>query len=145
MPRCNCIKYGGWDITSVPSCIDNSSHRGIKILSLFYLIRRIESYFLMSFCVYFRAMVEHTSLPPRPIHALAMVMPWLLVLGSHLRFIFFLLNPMGISISTFAFWASMVIIIFSLLQDLEFVQFHPTGIYGAGCLITEGWCFIYNL
>ena len=31
------------------------------------------------------------------------------------------------------------------LQDLEFVQFHPTGIYGAGCLITEGtssacWC-----
>jgi len=25
-----------------------------------------------------------------------------------------------------------------LLQDLEFVQFHPTGIYEAGCLITEG-------
>ena len=25
-----------------------------------------------------------------------------------------------------------------LVQDLEFVQFHPTGIYGAGCLITEG-------
>lgn len=24
------------------------------------------------------------------------------------------------------------------MQDLEFVQFHPTGIYGAGCLITEG-------
>jgi succinate dehydrogenase / fumarate reductase flavoprotein subunit len=24
------------------------------------------------------------------------------------------------------------------LQDTEFVQFHPTGIYGAGCLITEG-------
>jgi succinate dehydrogenase (ubiquinone) flavoprotein subunit len=24
------------------------------------------------------------------------------------------------------------------LSDLEFVQFHPTGIYGAGCLITEG-------
>ncbi|KAF5364745.1 hypothetical protein D9758_009303 [Tetrapyrgos nigripes] len=24
------------------------------------------------------------------------------------------------------------------LQDLEFVQFHPTGIYGAGCLISEG-------
>jgi len=23
-------------------------------------------------------------------------------------------------------------------QDLEFIQFHPTGIYGAGCLITEG-------
>jgi succinate dehydrogenase / fumarate reductase, flavoprotein subunit len=23
-------------------------------------------------------------------------------------------------------------------QDMEFVQFHPTGIYGAGCLITEG-------
>lgn len=32
------------------------------------------------------------------------------------------------------------------LQDLEFVQFHPTGIYGAGCLITEGMnplCSIY--
>lgn len=24
------------------------------------------------------------------------------------------------------------------LQDIEFVQFHPTGIYGSGCLITEG-------
>src|SRR4026209_2288263 len=24
------------------------------------------------------------------------------------------------------------------LQDMEFVQFHPTGIYPAGCLITEG-------
>src|ERR1700686_971323 len=24
------------------------------------------------------------------------------------------------------------------LQDMEFVQFHPAGIYGAGCLITEG-------
>lgn len=23
-------------------------------------------------------------------------------------------------------------------QDMEFIQFHPTGIYGAGCLITEG-------
>lgn len=23
-------------------------------------------------------------------------------------------------------------------EDLEFVQFHPTGIYGAGCLMTEG-------
>ena len=23
-------------------------------------------------------------------------------------------------------------------MDPEFVQFHPTGIYGAGCLITEG-------
>ena len=28
-----------------------------------------------------------------------------------------------------------------LIQDLEFVQFHPTGIYGAGCLITEGLYF----
>lgn len=24
------------------------------------------------------------------------------------------------------------------MQDMEFIQFHPTGIYGAGCLITEG-------
>jgi succinate dehydrogenase (ubiquinone) flavoprotein subunit len=31
------------------------------------------------------------------------------------------------------------------LQDLEFVQFHPTGIYGAGCLITEGWFFAIDI
>lgn len=33
------------------------------------------------------------------------------------------------------------------LQDLEFVQFHPTGIYGAGCLITEGMrrCMLWYL
>ncbi|HEX9140220.1 MAG TPA: succinate dehydrogenase flavoprotein subunit [Steroidobacteraceae bacterium] len=24
------------------------------------------------------------------------------------------------------------------MQDMEFVQFHPTGIYGSGCLVTEG-------
>jgi succinate dehydrogenase / fumarate reductase flavoprotein subunit len=24
------------------------------------------------------------------------------------------------------------------MEDMEFVQFHPTGVYGAGCLITEG-------
>jgi succinate dehydrogenase / fumarate reductase flavoprotein subunit len=24
------------------------------------------------------------------------------------------------------------------MQDMEFVQFHPSGVYGAGCLITEG-------
>ena len=24
------------------------------------------------------------------------------------------------------------------VQDMEFVQFHPTGVYGSGCLITEG-------
>jgi succinate dehydrogenase / fumarate reductase flavoprotein subunit len=24
------------------------------------------------------------------------------------------------------------------IQDMEFIQFHPTGVYGAGCLITEG-------
>ena len=24
------------------------------------------------------------------------------------------------------------------LEDLEFIQFHPTGIYGSGCLMTEG-------
>ncbi len=24
------------------------------------------------------------------------------------------------------------------MQDMEFVQFHPTGVYGSGCLITEG-------
>src|ERR1700692_1300801 len=24
------------------------------------------------------------------------------------------------------------------LEDMEFVQFHPTGIYGSGCLVTEG-------
>src|SRR5260370_8818325 len=24
------------------------------------------------------------------------------------------------------------------MEDMEFIQFHPTGVYGAGCLITEG-------
>ena len=33
---------------------------------------------------------------------------------------------------------SMVLRAGLALQDMEFVQFHPTGIYGAGCLITEG-------
>ena len=33
---------------------------------------------------------------------------------------------------------AMVVRVGLPLQDLEFVQFHPTGIYGAGCLITEG-------
>ena len=38
-------------------------------------------------------------------------------------------------------WPSMVACTHEVMvsmQDLEFVQFHPTGIYGAGCLITEG-------
>lgn len=29
-------------------------------------------------------------------------------------------------------------------QDMEFIQFHPTGIYGAGCLITEGNVYLFN-
>lgn len=33
----------------------------------------------------------------------------------------------------------LTILVQFVLQDLEFVQFHPTGIYGAGCLITEGF------
>lgn len=39
--------------------------------------------------------------------------------------------------------SSLVKIIF--LQDLEFVQFHPTGIYGAGCLITEGFLLFMHI
>ncbi|HEX7968399.1 MAG TPA: succinate dehydrogenase flavoprotein subunit [Stellaceae bacterium] len=34
--------------------------------------------------------------------------------------------------------AAMVLRAGLALQDMEFIQFHPTGIYGAGCLITEG-------
>jgi len=34
--------------------------------------------------------------------------------------------------------AGMVIRAGLPVQDMEFIQFHPTGIYGAGCLITEG-------
>jgi succinate dehydrogenase / fumarate reductase flavoprotein subunit len=34
--------------------------------------------------------------------------------------------------------AGMVVRAGMPLQDMEFVQFHPTGVYGAGCLITEG-------
>ena len=32
-----------------------------------------------------------------------------------------------------------------LLQDQEFVQFHPTGIYGADRLINEGGCFRHRI
>jgi len=35
-------------------------------------------------------------------------------------------------------WGGMALRAGLPLQDMEFVQFHPTGIYGAGCLITEG-------
>ncbi|HEX6841213.1 MAG TPA: succinate dehydrogenase flavoprotein subunit [Stellaceae bacterium] len=34
--------------------------------------------------------------------------------------------------------AAMVLRAGLALEDMEFIQFHPTGIYGAGCLITEG-------
>jgi succinate dehydrogenase / fumarate reductase, flavoprotein subunit len=34
--------------------------------------------------------------------------------------------------------AAMVLRAGLALEDIEFIQFHPTGIYGAGCLITEG-------
>ena len=62
---------------------------GVLSLSLYFTsYEQIEIYILMLFCVYFRAMVEHTFLPPRPIHALEMVMPWLHVLGCHSRFFF---------------------------------------------------------
>src|SRR3546814_14822225 len=44
------------------------------------------------------------------------------------------MTPYDIRISD---WSSRVLFR-SPLQDMEFVQFHPTGIYGAGCLITEG-------
>ena len=37
----------------------------------------------------------------------------------------------------------LTILLQFVLQDLEFVQFHPTGIYGAGCLITEGFVIVH--
>lgn len=44
-----------------------------------------------------------------------------------------------IELSSYTLYVSIFSVDIFLLQDLEFVQFHPTGIYGAGCLITEGW------
>ena len=29
-------------------------------------------------------------------------------------------------------------------EDMEFVQFHPTGIYGPGVLITEGYVYLFS-
>lgn len=73
-------------------------------------------------------------------------MPWLHVLGSHLRFILLLLQYWLYILTSLLYFISLYVSMFSddifLLQDLEFVQFHPTGIYGAGCLITEGWYFL---
>ena len=42
--------------------------------------------------------------------------------------------PTPAQVTAAAWWRALVL----PLQDMEFVQFHPTGIYGAGCLITEG-------
>lgn len=54
---------------------------------------------------------------------------------------------LGFQLIVFSLWDLCLLLciqnflIFIFLQDLEFVQFHPTGIYGAGCLITEGSFF----
>lgn len=86
-------------------------------------------------------MAEHTFLQPLLILVLGMVMLWLHVLGSPLRLIFFSFRRCVFNECV----VSLVIFVHYLPQDLEFVQFHPTGIYGAGCLITEGWAFYFPL
>lgn len=82
-------------------------------------------------------MVEPTSLQPLLIHAQEMAMQWLHVLGFHSRFVLLLL-AIEVSFLDLVTCHLIVSLYLFFLQDLEFVQFHPTGIYGAGCLITEG-------
>jgi hypothetical protein len=104
----------------------------------------IEKDFLLQYtCIlvcFFRDMVEHTFQQPQHIHALEMAMQWLPGPGFHLRLAVIPIPELS-KYKNFRIRYSFSSP-FILLQDLEFVQFHPTGIYGAGCLITEGCYFL---
>jgi hypothetical protein len=82
-----------------------------------------------------RVMAGHISQQPQHTLVLEMAMLWLHVLVYLFRSVFssrvLLLVKVIIPLVIMLAW-------YMQLQDLEFVQFHPTGIYGAGCLITEG-------
>ena len=91
--------------------------------------------------VSFRDMVEPTFLQPQLTPAPVMAMLWLHVLDFPSRFLVFFQTLKLVFWSCFLNPFSVLSPLdVSILQDLEFVQFHPTGIYGAGCLITEGLC-----
>lgn len=61
-------------------------------LSFFYYFIPLIMDIWGSIFYYIRVTVEHTFLQPQHIHALVMAMPWLLVLGSHLRFLLLFSN-----------------------------------------------------
>jgi len=100
---------------------------------------------LFSFSVFNRDMVGLISLQPLPIHVPEMGMQWLHVLGFHCRFALefhhYQVQILGSCDILDTPWFLICCNSTVLLQDLEFVQFHPTGIYGVGCLITEGTFF----
>lgn len=91
-------------------------------------------------CSYFRVTVGLTFLQPRHIHVQEMAMPWLpeLAFLSRFFYLFFLFGSLNLFFGGCSYFLCLICWLVIPTQDLEFVQFHPTGIYGAGCLITEG-------
>ena len=91
-----------------------------------------------------RVMVEPTSQQLQLTHVLVMATLWLHVPDYPFRSVFCGQNLVVLTTLLYV----LTILVQFVLQDLEFVQFHPTGIYGAGCLITEGsvivicFCFV---
>ena len=92
-----------------------------------------------------RVMVEPTSQQLQLTHVLVMATLWLHVPDYPFRSVFCGRNLVVLTTLLYV----LTILVQFVLQDLEFVQFHPTGIYGAGCLITEGsvivtcFCFVW--
>jgi hypothetical protein len=80
-----------------------------------------------------RVMAGHISQQPQHTLVLEMAMLWLHVLVYLFRPVFS--SRVSLVVVGPCFYPDYA---YMQLQDLEFVQFHPTGIYGAGCLITEG-------
>lgn len=69
-------------------------------------------------------------------------MPWLHGLVFHSRFLTcFVFIKNGVQCMS-VIYVLIILLSNKFIQDLEFVQFHPTGIYGAGCLITEGYYLV---
>ena len=86
-------------------------------------------------------MVEPTSQQLQLTHVLVMATLWLHVPDYPFRLIFWT-KPDCFDYFTVCFDVLTILLQF-VLQDLEFVQFHPTGIYGTGCLITEGFVIVH--
>lgn len=132
----NCTKHGGWYPSSFPFNKYYFSNRS-KNLCVLTTNWSFSVYCLSYPCLVLylnRVMAELSSLLLQLTHVLVMAMLWLHVLGYPFRSVFWTKSNW---LSYFSRWYGYIYLL--NLQDLEFVQFHPTGIYGAGCLITEGF------